>query len=312
MKIAVTGYTGFLGRTLLQELLKTELQFCLIGRSHPTNFSNRHIQFSLASDPNDIELEDVDVLIHCAGLAHQKTKKAASDCDDQKYWATNVQYTEKIMQLAVNCNIKKIIFISTIKVNCSVSSDNFIDNTKENFLHSDIYAKTKFCAENVVKVYAEKNGIDYIIFRPCVMYGEGHKGNLKRFENIFSKNKLVILPLKNCINKRSFLSVTDFCQLLIIACTKKTGSGIYLVSDDEAFSTLELAKQYADKYKTKFINFSLPKWMENFLISNERFGALWSNLNAKLTVDNTKTKSHFDWEPKQSVLSYIKEHKIVK
>ena len=310
MNIAITGYTGFLGRALLQEIVKTKLEPVLIGRSNPTQGSHNFVNFSVRSDPSKIALKGIDVLIHCAGLAHQKKGKKSNQCDDQKYWEANVLYTEKIMQVAVNCNIKKVIFVSTIKVSCSNSCDDVIDKATENFTDDDIYAKTKFQAENVIKDYAERNSIEYVIFRPCVMYGDGHKGNLKRFENIFSANKIVALPLNKCLNKRSFLSVTDFSKLLINACVTKTVSGVYLVSDDTAFSTFELAMIFANKYNCKLISFSLPNYLERFLLLNGRFESIWRNVNAKLVVDNTKTKLHFEWEPQQSVSSYIQELKI--
>ena len=58
-------------------------------------------------------LENVDYVIHCAGVAHEFNISKKNDY----YFLINVDGTKRLAEQAAEAGIKRLIFLSTIKVN---------------------------------------------------------------------------------------------------------------------------------------------------------------------------------------------------
>ena len=117
MKVLLTGSNGFLGRYLSQFLAEKGDSVLAHTREAQTfDHSNiRNINFDLNDNLDNIDLNQVEVIIHCAGRAHVMNETAASPLE--AYRQTNVQGTLNLAQKAVESGVKRFIYLSSIKVN---------------------------------------------------------------------------------------------------------------------------------------------------------------------------------------------------
>ena len=120
MKVLVTGASGFVGTSLVNHLTKkSEISVVAMVRSIHTIPKNMNAEYRIAeicsNGEIDINLNDIDVVIHTAGRAHVMNEKLSSSTDE--YRRVNTKGTISLARLSVKSGVKKFIFLSSIKVN---------------------------------------------------------------------------------------------------------------------------------------------------------------------------------------------------
>ena len=190
-KILITGSSGFIGKSLCKKLSKSGKQIRATVRTTNSFSKNTDIEYVFVRDIilktnwKDI-LVDVDCIIHCAGRAHVMNEK---NKDTSKiFQSVNVQGTKQLAEQASKAEVKRFIFLSSVKVNgeCTYNIDNKDVSIvrKRIFSYNDLpnpqdsYALSKFEAENVLWEISSRTGLEVSILRLPLVYGYGVKGNL--------------------------------------------------------------------------------------------------------------------------------------
>lgn len=243
MKLLITGASGFIGKSL-------------------TNYFNlkNYTQNSLSiryKENQDINL-DSDVVIHLAGKAHDvKRYKNSKDYDQANYLLMR-----QIFDSFLNSNASVFIFMSSVKAIADSTKGIVTEETIPN--PKSYYGISKLKAEHYIfSRDIPKNKRVYIL-RPCVVHGEGNKGNLSLLNQFFSKGFPWVLGAYK--NKRSFLNIDNLCfviEELII--NKNCPSGIYNVADDEPVSTNELIQLLAQGLNKKISIWNIPTFLIKYL-----------------------------------------------
>ena len=148
-KIAITGANGFLGKALI-DYLKKDFEVVKISRKK-SKFKNEKF---ILNDYKGSNLRDVDVLVHCAAKVHDLSKNSDKYLND--YICSNLFLTEQLVKEAIKNEVKKFVFISTIKVNGEYTKKNQPFNSKSKNKPNDPYALSKYKAENLIKKLCEK------------------------------------------------------------------------------------------------------------------------------------------------------------
>ena len=181
------------------------------------------------------------IVIHCASKVHsfQSSKEANSD-----YESINVLATERIAKESAELQIKKLIFLSTIKVYGEKTLANNPFNNKTQFSPQDEYSKSKCRAEKVLKKISKKYGLKIIIIRIPLVYGPLVGANFLNFIKLV--NLRMPLPFGNIQNKRSILFVGNLADF-ICKClkSKKALNKSFVVSDSNPVSTKDLVRLIA-------------------------------------------------------------------
>jgi len=199
MKILVSGATGFIGREIVAELVENKYQVIGITRTEKYRVSDlpnlSYIKADIADFKNLSEYEkfqDVEVIIHSAGLAHQ-----FGDTSREEFEAVNIKGTENILELGVKLKIKHFILIGSTAVYGIVPPS---ENSKQSPPIIDeraptnpqtLYAESKLEGEKICRRICEESKIALTIFRLAPVIGEANVGNVARLISAMDKNRFV-------------------------------------------------------------------------------------------------------------------------
>ena len=238
--ILITGITGFIGKNLKRYLQNTH-KYQIWGVSRNSNDSN-HINF------NNIDSSgEFDAYIHLAGKAHD----LKNSTNPQEYYEVNTDLTIKLFDLFLSSKSDLFIFLSSVKAvkdnTNSVLSEEAIPNPFTD------YGKSKRLAEEYILSNLPQTKRVYIL-RPCMVHGDGNKGNLTLLYKFVKKG--IPYPLGAFDNKRSFLSIENLCFVIKELIERDDiPSGVYHLADDEPIDTKSLIKLI-----NKTTNKNVPIW----------------------------------------------------
>ena len=240
MKIIITGTTGFVGKNLTQYL---------------TTKSDTVIPLSIRN--GDYQLDNTaDAIIHLAGKAHD-TKNSS---DDNEYYRVNTDLTIALFDKFLQSDIKDFIFFSSVKAAADSVEGTLTEDSKAN--PQTAYGKSKLKAETYLLSNQLPSNKRLIIIRPCMIHGEGNKGNLNLLYQVVKYSVPWILAAYE--NRRSFISIDNLNYVVYeILNHPEILSGIYNIADDKPMSTNALITLIAESINKKPRLLKIPKFAIN-------------------------------------------------
>ncbi len=152
MKIAVTGGNGFVGSSIVSELLSRGHEIRILARSFSQDSQDGQRHFFrgnvVTGEGLDRCLEGADAAIHLVGIIEEKKGKGIT------FDAVHRRGTLNVVEKAVSQNVSRYIQMSAL-------------GTREDAVSA--YHRTKWAAEEAVR----KSGLTWTIFRPSVIFGPG-------------------------------------------------------------------------------------------------------------------------------------------
>ncbi len=270
-KFLITGSNGYLGSSFIDQ------------------FENKYLfeKFSLLNQKiEDINFDNIDIVLHCAALVHQKVEHSY-----EKYYEINVKYPIKLAKIAKQNAVKQFVFISTIAV-YGEDKEKLDENTICNPITP--YGKSKLEAEKELLKLNDDNFIVSII-RPPMIYGKNAPGNIDSLVKLVKK--LPIIPLGKIENKRSFISIQNLCHLVDEIITQEK-QGIFLACDDEPLSTSKLIELITKNLDKKIYLIKIPFFETLLKVVKPSFH---KRLYGSLEVDNSITKEKLNLQNPYSV-----------
>lgn len=306
MKLLVTGYSGFVGKHLVDQLKKTEHELTLLGRKKPSE--NKQIQFcnfSLGDSSPELQIaSSIDVVIHCAARAH--IMKDEVDDPIAEYRRVNVAGTLALAELAYKNGAKRFIYLSSVKAlgESTEEGHKFSYNSPHNA--EDPYGQSKAEAEAALIHYCETVGMEYVIIRPPLVYGKGVKANFASlYKLIGSGFPLPLAGIKS--NRRSIVAIENLVDLILCCISHPNAKNqCFMVSDNMDLSTAELIKLMAQAQGKRGWGVYVPNWC--FSLIGKLFGKedVIARLTGSLQVDISHTQSTLSWSPVMSTEDALK------
>lgn len=269
--LLITGSNGYLGSNFINHY-KNKYKFKF---------------FSLLNEKlEDINFDNIDIILHCAALVHQKINHPY-----EKYHKINVNYPLKLAKLAKQNGVKQFVFISTIAV---YGEDK--EKLDENTICYPVtpYGKSKLEAEKELLKLNDDSFIVSII-RPPMVYGKHAPGNIDSLIKLVKK--LPFLPLGKIENKRSFIYIGNLCHMIGEIITQQK-AGVFLASDDEPLNTSRLIELIAKNLDKKIYLIKIPFFESLLKILKPSFH---KRLYRSLEVDYTITKEKLNLKNPYSV-----------
>jgi UDP-glucose 4-epimerase len=211
----------------------------------------------------------------------------------------NVEGSRRLAQQAVEAGIRRLIFLSSIKVNGERSQGRPL-TADDPAAPEDDYGRSKWEAELALQEVTRASGVELVIVRPVLIYGRGVKGNLQSLTRWIQKG--LPLPLGAVNNRRSLLSMQNLLDFLCTCLEHPAAAGeVFLVADGEDLATPELIRKIAMTLGVSTRLFSLPPVVLRLIGELTGRSAAIDRLCGDLQVDIEKNRQLLGWTPKVDV-----------
>lgn len=262
-KILITGKSGFIGKTLLQKIPKS-------NKIVDTNVKDR---IDLEDKEKVMKIEHADIVIHLAGKTPQ------DGLSDMEFFRNNLTSTINILEYCITKKIKKLIYVSSYVY----GNPEYLPIDENHPIQPhNAYAESKYVGERVCKFFAENSELSIIILRPFNIFGESMKEGylLSNLVNSSKTSKKIKILNKN--SKRDFLHLDDFIDVILKTLDYNCKFEIFNVGSGKSLSFVEIISKIEN-----FIN----KKLNIEYVEDDKFIPI-------IESDITKIKKYLKWEPK--------------
>lgn len=214
MKVAVTGASGFVGRSLCTALSAT---------------GHEVVAVDLRTISEPLDLTGAGAVVHLAAIVHARGGTPAN------FRRINVDLTELVGRAAAAAGAR-MIFASSVKVHGDGSKQTLKESSP--LAPAGPYAQSKAEAEAALRAIS---GLQFVVLRPPLVYGPAVKANFLALLKAIAWG--LPLPLALVTNRRSFVYVGNLADAILRCIVHPRAVGrTYLLSDGVALSTPALCR----------------------------------------------------------------------
>jgi nucleoside-diphosphate-sugar epimerase len=313
--ILVTGANGFLGKNLVEALLKKGNIVRVVIRKINKQFEeneNIEVIYGDLRNPEVIEkaVKGVDIVYHCAALTTNKGPW-------RSFQENNIEATRNLLIAAEKAALKKFVFVSSVVV-YGFNKDRGKKYVSENdefgrgLPFYSYYAKSKIEAERLLWEFYDKKKLPVVVLRPGIIFG-AKGGNAFKIKKIIFGAKGKILP---------YIYVKDVVNAIILAGDKDAaiGNAYNLVMDEQPtqgeFNKIKsrvIGVQKVGSFLPRAIMF-IPAYLFEFVYRKKKPNVSppfnmyhYKSLVRNLRYDNQKIKNELGWLPSYSVEDALRE-----
>lgn len=244
-RVLVLGGNGFIGSHLVDALAARAIHTRVFGRSHPDSIADNtpfieriEGDFTHESDVCSA-LEGCDICFHFVSTTLPKSSNDNPIFDVQ----TNIGGTLKLLNHAVRCGVKKVIFLSSGGTIYGIPKKTPIDESHPTEPICS-YGVTKLAIEKYLELYRVLHGLDYTVIRLSNPYGERQRlnstqGAVAVFLNRLLKNTPIEIWGDGSI-VRDYLHISDVVSALLKAMDYRGDQHIFNIGAGEGKSINQL------------------------------------------------------------------------
>lgn len=242
MKVLVTGGTGFTGSHLTKRLLAKGHDVRILDNQKGIVYDElieKGAKISLGSVTDDKLLNEI--IPRCEVIYHLAAAFRKVNLPKHVYWDTNVTAMRRLLEIARNNNVRKVVYCSTQGVHGNV--DNPPGDESTPIEPEDYYQYTKYEGEKVAQEFI-RDGMDITILRPTAIYGPGDPG---RFLMLFRQVKKGAFPFFG--NGKALyhpVYIDNFVDAFELATGKPEAKGqVYIIADEHYYTIKEIVQKIA-------------------------------------------------------------------
>jgi len=329
MKVLVTGASGFIGKEIVSECLNSGFEVIqIISHRSEKNISELNkfrisgetvaVDITNRTNVRNLEkLQNIDVVLHAAGLAHQ-----FGDTKKEEFDLVNVQGTRNISELAVTLKVKQVILISTTAV-YGTAEESIDDNQREKqsiFNENSetnpqtLYAKSKLEAERISTEICAQNQIPLTIFRLAPVIGEENVGNVARLIKAIDRRRFVWIGSGE--NYKSLIYKNDVARACVKLCKEKSGGLEIFNLAGEPIRMQDFVREITDGLQKGVLPFKIPAIFTKFIFGvNEKILRIKKIYKVQQTIEkwlaveiypNGKIKDKYNFAPKFTIAEGVR------
>lgn len=303
-RVLVTGASGFVGRRVAELLsAKNCAVICStrrlavdMGVLNANRFESGDIDGSTNWRP---ALVGVDAIVHCAARVHVMSEKSATPAD--QFRKVNVDATLNLARQAAEFGVKRLIYLSSIKVNGEASGESRPFGPSDTPHPIGDYAVSKYEAEKELLQLSAKTGLEIVVIRPPLIYGPGVSANFEKLAKVVQMG--IPLPLgKVNFNRRSMVFLDNLVDFILVCLAHPSAADqVFLVSDGEDVSTAELVKRMGKNYGKVPMLLPVPILILRIAANLMLKETFLQRLIGNLQVDQKKNFDLLNWSPRISL-----------
>ena len=299
MKVMVTGATGFVGRTLVNQLVSLDrIEVLALTRQASANRVAGATYLAggdLTSQTQwQAAVAGAHVIVHTAARAHKLNDRVADPLAE--FRRVNVAGTLRLAEQAAAMGVRRFVFLSSIGVNGvqTATSKAFSEADKQN--PHNAYALSKWEAEQGLMRIADETGLEVVIIRPPLVYGCNAPGNFGSLMRAVQRGWP--LPLGAVHNQRSLVALDNLVDFIVTCISHpQAANQTFLVSDGQDLSTTELVRGMARAAGVPARLLPVPVWALQAGAKLLGKGDAVQRLCGNLQVDISKARSLLGWVP---------------
>lgn len=240
--VLVTGASGFLGRTVCDDLRARGYQVRGLVRTAAPGLDFEQVLWTGLDDDEAIQraVEGVGAVVHLAARVHMMRDRAADPLVE--FRRVNTQGTARLARYAVAAGVKSFVFASSVKA--------MGEETRERpWRESDApapvdpYGVSKLEAEQALAGLSAETGLATSVVRFPLVYGPGVRANMLRLFELVDHGWP--LPFAGIRNRRSLLYSRNAAAAIASLVDRRGSHDTWLVSDGTDVSTPELLERIA-------------------------------------------------------------------
>lgn len=244
MKILVTGGAGFIGSTLVDELIKQGHRVSVIdnlstGKKEYLNSKAEFYKIDICSPAigKIFKREKFNYVFHLAAQVDVRISVANPEFDNK----VNALGSLNVFKRSGENKVKKVIFIST---GGAIYGDCAKPATEESLINpGSPYAIHKYTAERYLEFCRDLYGLNYNVLRLANVYGpRQYSGGECGIVGVFTYNLIAGKPsvlYGNGLKTRDFVYVSDVVSACLKAMEVKQ-TGVFNIGNNKEISMLEV------------------------------------------------------------------------
>lgn len=184
-------------------------------------------------------IEGVEAVFHAAAKVHSIPRDSAEEAE---FFRINVDGTENLVRACQSRPLRAFIFFSTIAVYGAGDGAPFSEATP--LKPENAYAKSKVLAERKVMELCRQDGMRPTVFRMCLVYGEGERGNFVRMLRGVESGRFLLLGKGE--TKKSMVYVGDVVEAALLAARNRSAWGqTFVLSDPSPYPLRQVVETLA-------------------------------------------------------------------
>ena len=276
MKILITGFSGFIGKYLLERLKQTNHELILLDIANGCDICDweqvKHIK-------------NIDIIVHLANLSFVPVSYE----EPKKFYESNYLSTLNMLELCRLNNAKIIFFSSYI-----YGKPQYQPVDEHHPIQAfNPYAQTKVICESLCEGYNRDFKVPVTIFRPFNIYGKGQNPDFL-IPTIIEQAKKGSIVIKDDRPKRDYIHVKDIVEAVYASIESENTATLqtYNLGTGVSYSVKEIIDIVRDLF-----NRDIEYHCKNEIRPNEVMDTI---------ADISKIKSALNWTPKIDIIEGLK------
>jgi nucleoside-diphosphate-sugar epimerase len=247
MKVFVTGAGGFIGSHFVEHALAQGHEVTGIYRTDSP--PRREMLARLRAAGADLRLGDVtdaasvrSALVDADAVCHFAAAFTESGEDASFFERVNVLGTANVASIAAERGVRRFVHCSTAGI-YGRTVEGAIDERSPTRPWNE-YERSKLASEQVLRDIAQRDGMEYVILRPAVVYGP-RDARLRKMFRLALRGSFPLFGRGK--GRRHFVYVTDVAEAFLLACKEpKAANTEMIVAGREAVPLREALRTLAD------------------------------------------------------------------
>ena len=301
--VLVTGANGFVGRAVVARVIRdaTWSVRAAVRRADADTEPGAEtvIVGDLGPDTKWAEaVRGARVVVHAAARVHVMKDTAVDPI--AAFRRVNVHGTEQLAREAAAAGVKRLVYLSSIKVNGESTAVGAPFDEASVPHPVDPYGASKLEAETALGRVSRETGMQVVIVRPPLVYGPGVKANFRTMMKWVHRG--IPLPFGCINNRRSFVAVDNLADLVAhVLDHPRAANETFLASDGEDLSTSELFRRIGVALNRPARLIPVPRAVLATGLTALGKGRIADRVFGNLQVNSSKVRSQLGWRPPVSV-----------
>lgn len=254
----ITGATGAIGPRVVDALCLAGYQIRTLSVDTPAwGMLPQSVEVLIGDVTDQVAvrsaMQGVDAVVHLAALLH--IVNPAPELRE-KYERINVGGTMRVIEAAVEADVRRAVLFSTIAV--YGPSDGCVFNEMSPTHPDTFYAQTKRAAEQIVLSARGSDGQPLgTVLRLAAVYGSRIKGNYERLTHALARHRFI--PIGDGLNRRTLVYDKDVGRAAVLAVSHPAAAGrVFNVTDGRFHTMNQIIESICSAIGRKPPRLSLP------------------------------------------------------